>query len=576
MSLTRSAYNRNICAYLAIFCFALFALVCLLGIVTVKKAHAGITDTGIDTDAGETASTNPKTRTVTVSAIVRNQVAPSTPLLVSPENEATVGTSLVTFIWKKSTDDVGILKYQLHIDGATKFDNLYPPGGSTTDYSFTEQETTFELVLKKGLTEGAHTWKIRVYDTNSNYSESATWSFTIDSTSPILLVKSVGGTVVSISAQDISTIPTTPISLTKNKPVVSGTTESSTTVKLAILFPTGLPTLLSTTAKTDGAFSFTLPTLPLDTIVRLQITASDSVGNTSFIDSIPIIIVRPVIKIPLPISKILPPEIPIIPPEEIREEIKKIVLPFVPEPIVEIVDTVIPLSNSAIGLLIPLLRLLAVLWLTGVPILNFTPRLITKAAHAVGLFPSWLLPPIPEHKHGIVFDVDTREPIPFALVTAFRFVGTKSEEIVREAVTDVLGQYETLRLQTKGTYSLLPSHRDYTFPIEKIAQRFSGVSEVYVGQNITTDLCEYPKQRGGVDHGIECDEDKLLVHYLIPMEKRDANTHRHFATSIAVLPNSGLSVATLFMGIIAFFSPTPWNVGVFVVYCMTLIRRSFS
>ncbi|MBI5151096.1 MAG: hypothetical protein HZA34_00820 [Candidatus Pacebacteria bacterium] len=540
-----------------------------------SRVFSAINDTGVDTENGENLATNPKTRTTAVSATVVDIYPPTAPILVAPDNNGKIRTQLVTFTWKSSVDEEGgTAKYQLYLDGSLLYDSITTPTKNAPDYTYTDRNTVSNLVMKNALAEGSHTWKIRGFDTNGNYADSATWSFTIDTIAPVLLVKQIGDQTVSISAQDVTTIPTSPVITTTNPPTVSGTTEASVTVKLTMTLPNGQVTQLTTTSGTDGTFSFTLPTLSLNIIAKLQISANDSVGNTSLLDNIPVQVIRKTLKLPAPLDKVIP-EIPIIPPEEIKHEIaERFIRPYVPEPVVDIVDTVAPIGNSAIGFVLPLARLLAVLWITGTSLWSMSVGLLAKAAHTIGLIPLWLFPPV-DHIHGLVFDSQTKDPIPFALLTIVQ-MKDRGPTVVDQVVADQHGEYETIALDLAGRYEIVPTHRDYLFMEEEAKRKFSGIAEVYTGQPITTELCDVTPSIGDDERGLECHEDKLLVHYYVPMEQRKKSSFiARVIEKTAELPSSGLAGAVVLMIGIAFFYPTPWNIGMCVAYIAVAVHRSF-
>ncbi|HZZ98717.1 MAG TPA: Ig-like domain-containing protein, partial [Candidatus Saccharimonadia bacterium] len=375
-------------------------------VARVLPVHAGIGDTGVlDT---ETLSTNPKPRTGKITASVVDNQPPSVPILVSPENNALLSTNIFPFVWKESTDDRGVVKYQLYLDGNLLFDNISTSNSSTADYTHTSSGGVSSLTPKHALADGLHTWKIVAYDQVGNNASSTTWSFTIDTTAPVIVIKMIGDLVVSISSQDTSTIPTHPLILYANNPVISGTTEANAKVQLSFTPPGGSLTTLNTVAAANGSFSFTMPTLPRNVVILLTFVAQDAAGNTSTIDQVPIEIKTKTIIVPPPFNEIIPP-IPVPQPAEIIQPVQQIIEKVIP-PVVA--DTVSPIANSLIGLLIPLLRLAIALHFTGVGITLITVQLLRKAARALYLLP-------PQERMGLVYDVETHKGVPYALVKIF-------------------------------------------------------------------------------------------------------------------------------------------------------------
>lgn len=556
---------------------ALFILILgatCLSFFFAQHAQAAIDDTGIDTD--ETISTNPKSREVTVTATVPDNTPPTAPILIHPANGELLSSGYITFIWEPSTDDSGISHYYFYLDGNTPFGSLPTTNQETAEYNYfiTDNGTRYNLTFKQAIPDGLHTWKVRAFDNTGQNTDSATWSFTIDSAPPSLVVNQIGEKTVAIWAQDSSTVPTSPITIFSNPPILAGITEAGATVTISVSIP-GQPVVqMTTTANSTGGFSFTLPLLPINVTITVQVVAVDAIGNRSVIDGIPIMVIRRVIPLPSPL-----PPFPIIPPEEIREVIKEIikekVQPFVPEPIVDIVDTVSPFSNSLIGLLIPLLRLIAVLWLTGAALWNISLRILMRALHRIGLLPNWFLPPVPVETKGIVFDSATQKRIPYALVNILR-IFESSQAIVEQDITDEYGEYNTIRVSAQNAYTLLPQRQRYIFSAADAARLFSDHAEVYIGQRISTELCDALRGKENAEKGLECGDGKLLIHFAVPMERPEEEGRlERTAVTVAKLPNSGLTLATLVMAVIAFFSPAPWNIAVFITYAVALTRRGF-
>lgn len=284
-----------------------------LGTVCIKPVRADVENTGVDTDQGETLTTNPKSRTVNVSASVSDLVSPSVPILVAPPDTATLVTSTPRFIWKESSDERGIDKYQLWLDGALYFNNI--PTNSTVNDSYTlvYEDGEYKLTTKLALSQGSHTWYIVAYDPFGNHSQSATWSFNIDTQSPVITVTSIDDLETQITSANSASVPTLPLELTGLTPILTGTGESGTTISLTVTIPGQSPLTLTLNLQSAN-FAFQLPTLPSNQVIYLSLVSSDGVGNTSTITNIPIIIKPTVITLPIPK---FPLDLPLLPPETI-------------------------------------------------------------------------------------------------------------------------------------------------------------------------------------------------------------------------------------------------------------------
>jgi hypothetical protein len=77
------------------------------------------------------------------------------------------------------------------------------------------------------------------------------------------------------------------------------------------------------------------------------------------------------------------------------------------------------------------------------------------------------------------------------------------------------------------------------------------------------------------DGGIECFGNTMLVHQFIPMIKKTEVKKWHAKVlRFAQLPSSGFNTIVVVMGAIAFWSPTPWNIGMFLVYGGVAVKRA--
>lgn len=244
-----------------------------------------------------------------VSATMPDIVAPSTPILINPANNSLVNTSQPTFVWVESTDNVAVSHYILTIDGEVKLTNLSTTG-SFDDYNLSYDSTTgrYSLKYKTSLSQGDHTWKITAVDTSDNSSGSATWSFEIDSVAPTFVIEKIGDEEVSISAQDVDTVPEQAIELEHNEPIILASGEANSHVVISVEYNSekfsdgeGLDG--------DGDWWYQLPIFPRDTVINLDFVITDRALHISAIEDVKIIIPSAVIVIP-PGTTVTPTQIP--------------------------------------------------------------------------------------------------------------------------------------------------------------------------------------------------------------------------------------------------------------------------
>lgn len=291
---------------------------------------------------GETQSTNPKSRSSQVTAVVPIWDPPPVPLLISPKNHAYLDHDTPTFEWELPDHLVPYDHVELIIDGETLFIDLPLVSTTNDDYVLTVEDGVFKLKLKSdhALDDDLHTWKVRAVDFHDHKTDSTTWSFTVDTKSPVILIIEVDDNEVAISSDDWETWPTEefPLETKHDQPTVKGKTEPDTEVQLIITWPDGTQTNLKTISDDSGWFTFDLPTLLPDELIYISFVGIDKAGNVTLLDSLPLVYQPVKIIIEVPIGIFPDPfviELPEFPP---RLEWPKIELPPPIDKIVEPIE----------------------------------------------------------------------------------------------------------------------------------------------------------------------------------------------------------------------------------------------
>lgn len=465
-----------------------------------------------------------------VSATVPDIVAPSSVVLIAPPDETLTNDATPTFVWQQATDNVGVTYYQFWLDGSLLFDNI--PTSSTTNGQYTlnydSNSGQYSLTPSALISNGTHTWSIVAYDLAGNNSTSVTWEFTVDTQAPSFIVTAVGEFTTVISAQDLSSVPTDPIELEDNEPILSGTGEPNAQVQLTVTIPDQAAQVINFTISGSGTWSVQLGILPRDVVIYLTFIITDSAGNSSVLSDLPILIIQEFIVFPptptpspspsgspiasppqspdpsaSPLASIEPtptatPEIlpspiiqiPILPPKEIVEIVKKEVTQLVPTFLTNIVNQIPeqiletataitnalgPVGAAVVATTIPAVGILATLLQLGQ---QLSWSLITKVLQAIGLIP-------PQNPQGIVFDSLTNKPVPFALLTV-RSTKQGADAIIETLVTDVDGIYQGVQLP-KGQYTIEVSHQDFNFPSKVKRPVFMSTQDFYLGEVFTID-----------------------------------------------------------------------------------------
>ncbi len=420
-----SAHRSNTHNQWLLVLIPLILLVFISGAVLVSPYHARAQ--GLELEPGETPE-QPKTRTTQVTAGVHDRDAPSTPILIAPANESIVVTSTPTFIWKESTDNFAIQKYELILDGITSFTPIPLSDAITSDFTLTFSQTTREytLVPKNGLTEGLHSWKIVAYDIHNNQTSSVTWTFTIDTRAPVFIVTNIDTQVVTISAQDLSTVPQKPIVITTVEPILKGTGEALSTVRLTVSFQGGAETVYTFTITADGTWEQQLDLIPRDTIVYLDFLITDRAGNMSALEDIPLIIYsQQIVLIEIPRN---PPEepiqvaLPILSAAEVKEKMITSVIKYSPATVQQFITSTGAFKKTRlvqdnrpweflplVALLMVLHPLLKTILLAAPYTTNLSIKTLKNIWRAIGLI--WDRSP-----QGIVVNSKSQVPIPFCKV----------------------------------------------------------------------------------------------------------------------------------------------------------------
>jgi len=546
-------------------------------------------------DVGEDLTTNPKIRERTVTARVPDNAAPSTPILISPSNNSILTDSTPTFVWEGSTDDIGVGKYILFIDGSVYFDNIPTSSAVNPNYVLTYDSGTnrYSLTPTAALSEGTHTWKIQVWDNNSHSTDSVTWTFTIDSTAPNFVITQLGTAAVTISAQDISTIPATPLVLTANEPLIVATGEANSTVQTTLIIP-GDPTQNFTTQiDSSGNWSLQLGILPRGVVMTLHFLITDIAGNISVLNGVEFMIEQDVIIFPptspspspstppgspepsssptpgvtpSPSEPPTPPGspgpsplliIPITPPREVLYIFIQDIFQSLPQPLQNaleslqpLVDGLAPVSAAVVALAIPLASTVAVASQFGG---SLSPTLFLKILQALGLLPIG-------KPQGLVFNSETDAGIPFAILT-FRNRDPDNElSLVETVVTDADGVYKGINLPA-GRYQIEVSHQDYRFPTQKQRPSHLGIPDYYRGEDFSLTNTQEPLFLIPMDPLVS----RLKHRWGLKLRLFLASFSRR--SSMAVYPLAFLSV------VLVILFPTIWNWLVVGFYGLLISQR---
>lgn len=532
------------------------------------------------------------TESARVTLRIVDNINPTIPILIAPENNSYVTTGKPTFIWEESSDDRGISKYQLWLNGNLLYDNLPTGNQETANYIYTHDNlnSEYSLQLKNNISDGTYTWKIRVYDINGNYAESATWSFIIDTLAPAFIINSIGDVSTNISAQDLSTIPSSPIELDENEPLIVGTGEPNSTIVLTVYSPNDPVQIYTTTIDANGDWSIQLGIYNRGDTITLDFTITDLAGLVSVLNDVQFVIKELVIIFPPaspspsptpavtpnpsatpgtspeptadPSATPAPPiiEIPYTPPREIIYEFWqelgerlpdqiKFLIALIPEGVIRIIQELAPISAAIIATALPVAAAIAVGAQFGG---GLSLQLFFKLLQSLGLFPAG-------KPQGIVFNSETFQPVSFALLTIYS--ENSKSQISETVVCDVDGVYRGIKL-APGLYRIVVSHQDFSFPSTKRRPPYLQFKDYYLGEVFD----------------VTSEKEQQL--FLIPVDPKNNSQKTSFKTKMRVL-SSGftrllkhLTVPLFLISAILFtMFPTIWNGVVLLFYSIMVLQK---
>lgn len=469
----------------------LFIFTVLLSVCAITTNYATVFAQVGGVAPGETLQTNPKPRETQVSAFVPDNGPPTTPILIAPENNSVIRVSKPYLVWKAATDPGGISKYDVYVDGVILFPAVPTYSVDTNLYTLIYDPVTmyYTLMPKYVINDGTHTWKVVAFDNLENTSTSVTWTFTIDTTAPYLILTDIGATPVSVSSQDISTVPTTPIVVSSTNPLLKGVGEALANVDLIVRFENSTQTQsYFFSIDENGTWELQLSNMPTNTIIYLDFVITDALGNISMLKNVPFIIRFDYDPVPQPSPDAQPsfPNIPVpldpfepLPLPPIIEEL----IPVLP-PIIQQATEKTLLDNMFVPIFITVLLVLKLL-LTVWPLQSS----ISFAWIKSGLKLLFFLPFVSKSKRVLVFDHATGVPVPFAPVSFSRHENTRIK-LETVGFTDRHGLIYWL--PSKDTWSVSVDQPTCTFPTILTESKPLSIFELYKGELLTFSDVEYP------------------------------------------------------------------------------------
>jgi len=170
---------------------------------------------------------------------------------------------------------------QLFLDGELYIDNIIG--------------TTPVIVVPaiSELTEGTHTWFVKVFDNAGNFAFSTTWHFTVDTIPPFIIITAIEETPnLNFSSIDLSTVPPgTTITTYSHRPVFFGRGEPGATIQINLEDKKSYQFI--TKVSDDGSFVVIPDQDIANDTYEVTIISFDKAGNTTLLPTFKLIVQAP-------------------------------------------------------------------------------------------------------------------------------------------------------------------------------------------------------------------------------------------------------------------------------------------
>lgn len=223
------------------------------------------------------------------------------PQLITPSDRSVTRNRFEQFSWYQAQSSSGINHYEFYLDGLKYADDIYPhtPRDTSVFVSSVTSEKVF-FTVKTALPEGRHTWMVRAVSSGDLTADSQTWSFTVDTTNPLIILQAVDDHTMYWASHDPASIPPFDkrrLIITSPDPLLSGKVEANANLKLALVCLSSIAlasddpsdALQSSCTDqviiitdTDGNWQHRFYSLSKNVVYQAYLSATDAAGNSTY------------------------------------------------------------------------------------------------------------------------------------------------------------------------------------------------------------------------------------------------------------------------------------------------------
>ena len=213
------------------------------------------------------------------------------PVLRTPVDNSITNNRYEQFSWNTSTPTANISHYTLYLDGLI-VESYIPHSNATNNIIYT--------TLGTPISDGEHTWYVIAYSTGSASAQSETHTFTVDATTPIIILQAVDKTTMYWASNDPFTIPPynqRHLTVTTKNPLLSGKIEALSNFQLSLCQDLSsvsdrseaedspevrsTPCTSITVNDPDGEWKHRFRNLEPNLIYTAYLSATDAAGNSN-------------------------------------------------------------------------------------------------------------------------------------------------------------------------------------------------------------------------------------------------------------------------------------------------------